>query len=240
MSDIFQIAGIGMLAGQQRLEAISLNAASASQPGYRRRVALLGRAFEATLAAPPTATSGAATGSSAVDLRPGAMTATGRALDMAIDGDAVFFGLTDGTHTWLTRAGSFRLDETGVLVGERGLRVIGMQGDVRLPGTDVEVSADGHITRQGASIAALQFFQPNDRASLQAAQGSLLVAPGGVRTAEAGQARLRSGALEASNTDATREMLDLMSLSRQFESLGRIVQGYDDVLGRAIQKLGEI
>jgi flagellar basal body rod protein FlgG len=52
--------------------------------------------------------------------------------------------------------------------------------------------------------------------------------------------RIRSGTLEASNTDATREMLSLMTLSRQFESLSRVLQSYDDLLGRTIQKLGEV
>jgi flagellar basal-body rod protein FlgF len=61
-----------------------------------------------------------------------------------------------------------------------------------------------------------------------------------VQPAEAGVGRVRGGTLEASNTDATREMLGLMALSRQFESLTHVVQGYDQVLGRAIQKLGEI
>jgi flagellar basal body rod protein FlgG len=34
-------------------------------------------------------------------------------------------------------------------------------------------------------------------------------------------------------------MLDLMTLSRQFESLSRVLQNYDEALGRVIEKLGE-
>lgn len=249
MSDIFQVANIGMLDAAQRLEAISMNAASGSLNGYRRRVVVASR-FDAALAAGGSVepTSILAVSASAADggvrrlphlvnLQAGAMISTGRALDLAIEGDSEFFALTDGLDVWLTRAGAFRLNEEGVLVGEGGLRVVGAQGDVQLPGTDVVVQPDGRVTYDGVVIAALQLFEPNDRMSLQAASGALLAAPGGIHPAESG--RVRSGVIEASNTDAGREMIGLLALTRQFEGLTRILQGYDDVLGRLIQQVGE-
>lgn len=235
MSDIFQIAGIGLLEGKQRLETISLNAASASLPGYRRHV-VVGRSFDTAMTAAGTTTALP----SAIDLKPGAMMLTSRPLDVAIDADDLFFALTDGAQTWLTRAGSFHVNEDGVLVGEHGLRVIGTQGEVHLSGDDVNVEADGRITQQGMTVAALQLFRPNERASLIAASGSLIWAPNGIQPVEPGIGRVRSGTLEASNTDASSEMLDLMTLSRQFESLTRVLQNYDELLGGAIQKLGEV
>ena len=256
MSDIFQIAGIGLFEGKQRLEAISQNAASASLPGYRRHV-VTGRAFDAALAtssaSPAQALSQQAPSQQAplqqaplqqapsqqVNLHPGSMMATGRPLDVAIDPQDLFFALTDGTQTWLTRAGAFRVGEDGVVVGERDLHVIGMQGDVRLPSSDVTVEADGRITYQGATVAELQLFKPTEPSSLLAAQGSLLSAPSGMEPAQKGEVRVRGGTLEASNTDAASEMLELMTLSRQFESLSRVLQNYDEALGRVIEKLGE-
>ena len=89
-------------------------------------------------------------------------------------------------------------------------------------------------------VATLQLFRPNDRGGLQAASGSLLSAPTGIQPAEAGVGRVRSGVLEASNTDSAREMLGVVEISRQFESLSRVVQGYDELLGRVIEKLGEV
>lgn len=243
MSDIFHIASVGMLEGKQRLEAISLNAASASLPGYRRHV-VVGGSFDTMLAAPGNAAAAEsidAQGAAAhrVDLRPGATMATGRALDLAIEGDDLFFALTDGVQTWLTRGGSFHVNEAGALVGEGGLRVLGQSGEMHLPGSDVEIAPDGRITQQGVIVGTLQLFRPNDLSSLQAGQGALLIAPQGVQPAEAGAGRVRSGALEASNTDSAREMLGLVALSRQFEALSHVLQGYDQLLGRAIEKLGE-
>lgn len=253
MNDILQIAAIGLLGGKQRLEAISQNAASASLPGYRRQV-FTGRAFDAQAFGSLLAASGVdaparsgeessavsadALGMHKVDLRAGEMIATGRPLDIAIDGEDAFVALTDGERTWLSRAGALRLDAAGVLIGEGGLRVVGTAGDVQLPGEDVQVEADGRISHEGRVVAALQLFTPTDRSSLRAGPGTLLSA-GDIQPADPSAARVRSGMLEASNTDSAREMLSLMTLSRQFEGLAQLMQGYDAALARVIERLGE-
>jgi flagellar basal body rod protein FlgG len=247
MSDIFQLANIGLIDGARRLEAISLNAANASLPGYRRHV-ISGSAFAATLAAAgaeepahlgaPVFADRAGLQEQRVNVKAGSFTATGRALDLAIDADDLYFALTDGTRTWLTRGGAFQVDERGLLTGERGLHVLGVDGEVQLPGTDVTVETDGRVTHQGVTVATLHLFRPSDPASLTAAEGALLVSAAGMQPAEPDAVSLRSGTLEASNTDAGREMLSLMAVSRQFESLSRVLQGYDAQLGRLIQMVG--
>jgi len=250
MSDVYRIASLGMHDGQERLQAIGLNAASASRHGYRRHIAA-GHTFDASMARAVTAAAvtsafgdtnvsdAVRTANRLVDLRPGAVTVTGRSLDVAIDADDLFFALTDGQKTWLTRAGSFTVGGDGVLVGEGGLRVVGSAGDIRLPGRDVEIAGDGRIIYQGDVVATLQLFAASDPRLLRPGPGTLLEASAGIRPAEAGVARVRGGALEGSNTDAGREMVSLVALTRQFEGLTRVVQGYDEMLGRVIQKLGE-
>jgi flagellar basal body rod protein FlgG len=233
MTDLFQIAGIGMADGRQRLEAIGQNAASTALPGYRRHV-VAGSPFASMIGASDAPSTPPALH---VDLQRGAMQSTGRPLDVAIDADDAYFALTDGERTWLTRSGAFALDADGNLVGEGGLRVVGSQGDIHLADTDVQVGADGRITRQGETVGTLALLRATDPRTLEAAQGTLLAAPGGTEPAES--ARVHGGMLEASNTDATREMVDVVSLSRQFEALSRVVQGYDELLGRTIDKLSE-
>jgi flagellar basal-body rod protein FlgF len=253
MTDIFQIASVGMQDTHQRIDAISVNAASASLPGFRRHV-IAGRSFTAALTGPtgPTKSStdesaktaasfqGGSPALQQVDLRPGSLVSTGRPLDVALESADLFFALTDGEQTWLTRGGSFRLNQDGVLVGEGGLRVVGTDGDLHIPGGEVTVEADGRITQLGVTVATLQLFKANDPASLVAAQGSLLTAATGEEPEDVGGGRVRAGALEGSNTDVASEMIALMAVSRQFESLTRVVQGYDALLGRAIEKLAEV
>jgi flagellar basal-body rod protein FlgF len=243
MTDIFQIASIGMADSRQRLEAVSQNTANVRLPGYRRHV-VSGSGFQSMIAAPElTSAVGRALAASTertigVNLEPAALMQTGRSLDVAVDAQDQFFALTDGTQTWLTRSGAFRLGNDGILVGEGGLRVVGTQGDIHLKDSEVAIGADGRIVSKGAVVGFLQLFRANDPKSISAAQGSLLAAASGI--APAADPHVRGGMLEASNSDSTHEMLETIVISRQFEAMSRVVQGYDDALGQAIQKLGEI
>jgi flagellar basal body rod protein FlgG len=233
MSDVARIVAFGLQLSQQRLEAVSMNAASATLPGYRRQV-IAARAFDAALAAQDAPLT-----DRAVNLRAGELVETGRALDVSIDDPAEFFALTDGTRTWLTRSGSFQVDAQGVLSGAGGLGVLGVTGELRVSASDVEIAADGSITRDGIVLGQLQLFRAENPASLRPARGALLESTQGIHPVDPTEARVRAGTLEASNTDAGREMLDVMILARQYESLGRIAQGYDELLGRTIRMLSE-
>jgi flagellar basal-body rod protein FlgF len=238
MNDILQITSIGMLDGDRRMQAIGQNAAAASLPGYRSHV-ISGRTFAQEFGA---ATAGDVAEVSDllpdVNVQRGPEIATGRPLDVAIEADDAYFALTDGTTTWLTRAGSFHVDANGRLIGEAGLRVMGADGEISLPVANVTVEADGRLTLDGTTVATLQLQRLNEGSRLLAAQGTLLAAQGGTQPAVG--VRLRNGSLEGSNTDSAHQMIDLMGVARQFEALSRLTQGYDEVLGKAIEKLGAV
>ncbi len=246
MSDIYSIARMGMLEGQRRLESISANAQSASLPGYKRRVPVV-RPFELDPAQVTMAGTSANPASPSphaldhVDLRPGQTLTTGRALDLSIQGGNHFFALSDGARTWLTRDGSFVVGADGYLTGERGLRVQGIGGDIRLDTADVQVLPDGRIQRNGVDVAAIELFAPDDTARLAPGTGALVAAgASGIHPVDAASTHILAGTLESSNAGAATEMVDLLALTRQFESLARVTQGYDDLLGRTIEKLGDI
>jgi flagellar basal-body rod protein FlgF len=238
MNEILQITSVGMLEGNRRMEAIGQNATSASLPGYRSHV-ISGKTFaEAFSRLTPGDVADVRDVTPSVNLQRGAEIATGRPLDVAIEADDAYFALTDGTRTWLTRAGAFHVDASGRLIGEGGLRVMGVDGEINLPAANVTVETDGRLTLDGTIVATLQLQKPNASSRLVAAQGTLLMAQGGTQPAVG--AGLRSGALEGSNTDSAHEMIDLMGVARQFEALSRLSQGYDEVLGKAIERLGAV
>ncbi len=49
---------------------------------------------------------------------------------------------------------------------------------------------------------------------------------------------VRHAALEQSNVSNTREMVDLISVSRAFQLNQQVIRGKDELLGQAIQTLG--
>ena len=54
-----------------------------------------------------------------------------------------------------------------------------------------------------------------------------------------GLGALNQGFLEGSNVSSPQEMVRLSETVRHFESMQRIVQGYDESLEKSIRKLGE-
>jgi flagellar basal-body rod protein FlgG len=50
---------------------------------------------------------------------------------------------------------------------------------------------------------------------------------------------VRVGFIEGSNVATQREMVGLMETLRNFEALQKVMQGWDEQLGAALQKMGE-
>lgn len=246
MSDILNLAVSALHADQAKLEQISLNAAHASTPGYRRGM-VSAVAFESVL----RNTEGAAPSAQpllappmmrrSVDFTAGQTTLTGQPLDVAVEGSG-FLVLTDGTHTWLTRAGSMQLDAQGTLTGINGLRVVGTSGDIRVgQGQDVEINSKGQVVVQGNVVGTLRLVKATTPTDLVSTDGMLFQVNADQYTDVApGDVAIKPGFLEASNSNSLQDMLGTLEGVRHFEGLIRVVQGYDEVVGKAIQKLGDI
>ncbi|TAL22078.1 MAG: flagellar hook-basal body complex protein [Aquabacterium sp.] len=246
MSDVFTMAVEALRADQSRLQLLGQNAANATTPGYRRSFAVAQPFQQALDAAGAT---GRAAGASvglpvvrpALSLQQAAHTDTGRALDAAIQGDG-YFVVGDGERSFLTRAGSFRLSAQGVLMGPGDLPVQGRSGEIRPEqGAELSIAASGAVLAGGREIDRLRIVKPGEDFAPASSDGVLIDA-GEQAYAELppDEVVLRPGFLEASNTDNLREMLGLMETARHFESVTRLLQGYDEMMGKAIQKLGDV
>jgi flagellar basal-body rod protein FlgG len=242
MSNALVIAIDSMQNDLRRMDTLSQNMVNVSTPGYRRALPAA-PAFERALAAAqpardasvPAAAQPAAV---AVDLTHGAIKPTGRDWDLAIDGDG-YFELSTPDGLAYTRAGDFALDARGRLVSGAGYPVQGLQGDIVLDGPAATVSRDGRIVQDGREIARLRIVRFADARSLQpTAYGALRPAPGAVPEPDT-RAQLLTGHLESSNVAPMREMVAMLQTTRHFESAQKLYQGYDEMLGSAIQKLGQ-
>lgn len=247
MPDILSVVSVALQADQNKLEQASLNAANALTPGYRRG-GVVSVAFDQVMARAQQ-DGGAASAQGmppapvlqrTIDFTPAALTQTGRPLDVAVEGDG-FIALTDGQRRWLTRTASLSVNASGELTGPRGLRVVSDAGELR-PGTEQEVAiqADGSVLVGGRAIGRIQILRPEDAQALISQDGVLFEVGEQVTESAVGTAVLRPGFLEGSNTHHLKEMLGVMETVRHFESLTRLAQGYDEVMGRTIQKLGEV
>ncbi|WP_423199780.1 MULTISPECIES: flagellar hook-basal body protein [unclassified Cupriavidus] len=239
MQQTLAVALTGLQMDADRLDRIALNLANASTPAYRRQVAGLQRTsapqFASQVEVGLTHRAGATTVS---DTRAGTLRATGQSLQLALAGQE-FFEVATNSGPAYTRNGDFRLDTRGRLVTASGNAVMGRGGEIVLTSPNPTIDAAG-VIRDGANIVGqLKLVTFTDPKSLRRL-GDGLWAPGeGMTLLPDTSQSVRQGYLENSNVSPLVEMLQLVETMRHFESLQRMTQAYDDMVGQAIRKLGE-
>lgn len=163
-------------------------------------------------------------------------------LDFAISGSG-FFAVQSGNGVVYTRNGSFTLDDQGFLYLPTIGRVLGQNGAPIYLGTDkITVNSAGTIYNADESVrfGTLQIvdFQDYD-AQLVKTTGNVFIAPGGGGFA-AGNARVTNKALESSNVDAVKEMVEMMSSQRALQSSAQVMKMYDQLVGKMVSQLGPV
>jgi flagellar basal-body rod protein FlgF len=229
------IAAAGAVAQSQALDATANNIANASTAGFQsERVSFkeaLGKAKSPDVALVQTTTS------HSVDGTNGALQQTDNPLDVALEGDGLFSVKTPQGMRY-TRAGNFQLNAEKQLVTQDGYQVMGAgHQPITLPpeAANITIGPDGDVNADGTSVGklALTRFAPTQ---LKREGGSMFSASG---TPQAGELpKVRSGVLESSNVNIVRGIVDLVKVSRNYESLMKMIQGYHDVESRAAREIG--
>lgn len=263
MSGIIESATAILSASERRLESVSNNVANVSTPGFKRQISfsdmvsarganiLSGGAALGLLRAGDLAeriVDGAGLGAFAAaslpelrmrsDMAQGKMSETKNPLDLAISG-AGLFQLRAGGDIVYSRQGQFRLAEDGTLVTPQGhvLQQAG-GGDLVLERATVKVLEDGTVLDEDRPVGRIALFAPaSTDAAVQSLGGSLFAIAG--EAAEVASPGLRQGMVEASNVSMGDEMVTMMAAVRQAEGGARLVQLYDDLMGRAITAFGQ-
>lgn len=220
-----------------RMNSISQNLANVTTPAYKREIATTGvftGHVERALGY-GTATSARAV---VIDPKLGTLRQTGNPLDLAIDGEGYFEVASEDGPAY-TRQGAMHVDGLGLLATANGLPVMGLGGAVSLGGAPMSINAEGEI-RQGERVVAqlklVRFANPEGLAPM----GGGLYRQGTARLGDvATVGKLRSGYQENSNVNSAHEMVLLTETVRHFESMQKLMQGYNDAYETAIRKLGE-
>ncbi|MZH42397.1 MAG: flagellar hook-basal body complex protein, partial [Nitrospinae bacterium] len=171
----------------------------------------------------------------------GDFTQTQNPLDIAIQGKGFFqITLPDGTQAF-TRAGSFKLNNTGQIVTSDGLV---LQPAITIPPDALDISIDSQggvsVTQPGSPaptiVGTIQLATFQNEAGLQAAGFNLLKqtdasgAPiiGNPQSQDRGSTQ--QGFLELSNVSVVEELVNLISAQRAYEVNSRTVQTADEML----------
>lgn len=173
------------------------------------------------------------------DLAPGKLTETGNPHDIALTSNGFFVVRSESGALYYTRDGQLQRSADGRLVTPSGMALQSTSGDIVLRGADLSILADGTVLDGEEPIARLLIVDATDAGALDRVGDGLYTAPAETMQALP-DAQVRHKWLEASNISAAREMLSMMAALRSAESGQRIIQTYDELMGRALTAFGQL
>lgn len=171
-----------------------------------------------------------------VDLTQGEVSATGRELDIAIDGEGwIAVQAPDGSEAY-TRAGDLRISSAGILTTGSGAPVLGNGGPIAIPPVDkLEVGSDGTLSivplgepaTTLVELDRIRLVKP-DEAELDKGTDGLMRLKNGEAAPPDATVRLRAGALEGSNVDTITALVNMIELARRYEINAKVMAAAKD------------
>lgn len=155
----------------------------------------------------------------------GSLTATGRDLDVGINGPGWIAVLGKDGREAYTRAGDLRVDPSGMLVTGAGYQVMGEGGPISVPqNTSATIGGDGTISviplGQGvettAMIGRIKLVNPPEAEMVRGEDG-LFRSSTGVDVPADASVKLVTGSLESSNVNTADAMVNMIELARRFD-----------------------
>ena len=226
MDRMIYLSMAGAKASMQRQDVLANNLANVSTNGFRAEL----QAFRAV----PVSGDGASTRAYALETTigykgdAGVVQATGRNLDVAMQGNAwLAVQSLEGTEAY-TRAGALDVNAEGLLVMRNGLQVQGDGGAITVPqNAEVSIGSDGTVTAKTAdairptTIGKLKLVTPEAQLE-RGTDGLFRAADGDLPTDPT--ARVQDGALEGSNVSPVETMVSMIAAARQFEQQMKLLQ----------------
>lgn len=160
---------------------------------------------------------------------------TGRNLDVALEGRGwLALQMPDGSEAY-TRAGSLDVNVNGLLQTKGGQTVVGDGGPINIPPDNtIEIAPDGTVSvvptfgtpNNANAIGRIKLVNPPEADLVRGADGLFRLKSGDPADADP-NVKLVSNALEGSNVNVVDAMVNLISLSRQFEMQIKMLQSAD-------------
>jgi flagellar basal-body rod protein FlgF len=246
MDSALYTAYSGLRATSDMLDVLSNNLANVNTTGFKGDEVFL-RVYNRALSAEgATVLDGALNASSVAqgtrsNFAPGPITTTGRDLDIALDGKG-FLVVQSPAGMYYTRNGNMHLDPKGRLVNSDGLPLMGQRGPIELPPGLVAISKSGGVEVNGTVVDTLKIVSFADTARLEKVGNSAFKTDGPeILLADADRPAVRQGTLERSNVNPIREMMLMISVTRQFEALQKSIYSMmNTVNDRSINQVGRV
>ena len=224
----------GMINEQNRLDILSNNLANADTNGYKKEGAT-NQTFADELAIKIKDTSsygmpqklgtmsmGVHIGETYTDYSQGNFRVTDNATDFALDGDGFFaIAYTDkagNTSVKYSRDGAFVVNTAGYLVTKDGDYVLNQNGNIF------------QNNQQVGTIGVVDIADYNYLAKYGENMYDLV--NGGAR--QASTAKVTQGCIESSNINVVSEMVEMISIAREYESGQKVINAMDEMMSKMV------
>ncbi len=250
MSDAITALSRALNNDMEQMRSVSQNMANINTQGYKREITATStfqQALQANSAAPGSAASvnDALIGLPRIeisrDMSQGALKYSGSAFDIALKGEGFLQVETPGGSSAYTRKGGLKLDEQGRLTLLTGEPVLGEGGAIYLRNGPFSIDEEGIVTQDDSAEYRLKLVNFDRAGELDYLGRGLFALPADRVLAQVGfEGVVKQGYLESSNVQSLDEMVKIVETTRHFETSQRVLRGYDEMLDRAINVLGDL
>lgn len=160
-------------------------------------------------------------------------------LDFAIEGNGFFAIQGANGQISYTRAGSFSLDDEGYLCFPGQGRVMSRDNQpIRLSTDKITADANGNIyAEEGGLLGQLGIFDFEDYDQLEHNDQGMFTGNGATLVETPS---IYWKYLERSNTDMVRQMTELLTCQRAFQSAAQVSKMYDELMTKATTSIGQL
>ena len=243
----------GLVNQQRRLDIVSNNLANATTTGYKKE-GVTTQSFDSVYGIKindatvgymnqsiGSMSLGAKIGETYRSWDQGSLRNTDSDYDFALSGQG-FFSISftnkaGETSTLYTRDGSFQMNQEGYLVTKDGDYVLGESGEpIVLPtdATNIAVEPTGEIYADNEYVDSFLLTNFEDYNYLEMYGENLYRAIDGATQADEVTATVNQGFKEASNINVVSEMVEMISIAREYESGQKVINAMDEMMSKMV------
>ncbi|NLO47745.1 MAG: flagellar hook-basal body protein [Clostridiales bacterium] len=162
---------------------------------------------------------------------------SGSSTDLLIAGEGFFVMETPQGERY-TRAGAFLINSEGYLIDGSGNFLMGTNGRVYVGNENFTVLNNGDVVIGNELVNTVRVVSFADNGTLRKEGNNLyssLETP-----VEEVRGMVKQGFLENSNVDIAREMVDMMTVYRAYETNQKMISMIDEINGKAVNEIGRV
>ncbi|HEY8963459.1 MAG TPA: flagellar basal-body rod protein FlgF [Alphaproteobacteria bacterium] len=225
------------IALQEHMSLIANNIANINTPGYKANKILFAEYLDKPKGMNETMSMVLDYGNYRVNTN-GPIKRTDNQFDVALEGTGYMGVQGPGAKTFYTRAGAFAVNADNTLVTQQGYPVLDAGGGtITIPAgtTNVKIDEKGTIATDQGVIGSLMVVDFSNLQKMTPVGNTLYSTQETPTPSE--RTRVIQGAQEGSNTQGVIEMTDMIEVSRNYQSVSRLLQNEHDRLRSTIRTL---